>query len=78
MHMSEEEVLRIIEKVKKEQEDAIEDKNQNKIIPSLSAEIKIEDGKKYLGVPLISKVQLDNAVNIDYAIKHVEGSKSKA
>ena len=78
MDMSEEEVLQIIEKVKKEQEDAIEDKNQNKTISSLSAEIKIEDGKKYLGVPLISKVQLDKAVNIDYAIKHAQLGMWKA
>ncbi|MFL6379931.1 MAG: adenylate/guanylate cyclase domain-containing protein [Nitrososphaeraceae archaeon] len=84
MDMSEEEVLRIIEKVKKEQEEAIEDKNRNKTTSSLStsslsaAEMKIEDRKKYLGVPLISKVQLDKAVNIDYAIKHAQLSMWKA
>jgi adenylate cyclase len=78
MDMSEEEVLRIIEKVKKEQEGAIEDKDQNKTNSSLSAEVKTEDGKKYLGVPLISKVQLDKAVNIDYAIKHAQLSMWKA
>jgi adenylate cyclase len=78
MDMSEEEVLRIIEKVKKEQ-DAIEDKNRNKITSSLSAaEMKFEDGKKYRGVPLISKVQLDKAVSIDYAIKHAQLSMWKA
>ena len=82
MDMSKEEVLRIIEKVKKEQEDAIEYKNQNKTTSSSSSlaatETKIEDGKKYLGVPLISKVQLDKAVNIDYAIKHAQLSMWKA
>jgi adenylate cyclase len=40
--------------------------------------MKIEDRKKYLGVPLISKVQLDKAVNIDYAIKHAQLSMWKA
>jgi adenylate cyclase len=79
MDMSEEEVLRLIEKVKKEQEYAIEYKNRNKPPPSLSAsETKIEDGKKYLGLPLISKIQLDKAVNIDYAIKHAQLSMWKA
>ena len=81
MDMSKEEVLRIIERVKKEQEDAIEYKNQNKTTSSSSlaaTETKIEDRKKYLGVPLISKVQLDKAVNIDYAIKHAQLSMWKA
>ena len=81
MDMSKEEVLRIIERVKKEQEDAIEYKNQNKTTSSSSlaaTETKIEDRKKYLGVPLISKVQLDKTVNIDYAIKHAQLSMWKA
>ena len=82
MDMSKEEVLRIIERVKKEQEDAIEYKNQNKTTSSSSSlaatETKIEDRKKYLGVPLISKVQLDKTVNIDYAIKHAQLSMWKA
>jgi adenylate cyclase len=70
MDLSEQEVIQIIEKAKKDQESAI---------PPLSAVgIKIEDDREYLNVPLISKVQLDKAVNIDYAIKHAQLSMWKA
>ena len=78
MDLNEEEVIQIIEKAKKEQESAIEYGNRKKMTPSLSAAgIKIEDDQEQPNVPLISKVQLDKAVNVDYAIKHVEGSKGK-
>ena len=79
MDMNEEEVLAIIAKVKKEQEDTIEDTNRNGTNRSLpAAEMKIEDDKEHLGVPLISKLQLDKTVNIDYAIKHAQLSMWKA
>jgi hypothetical protein len=79
MDMSEEEVLQIMEKVKKEQESAIEYPNRKKMTPALSsAGMKIEDDKERLDVPLISKVRLNKAVNIDYAIKHAQLSIWKA
>src|ERR671939_661390 len=79
MDLSEEEVIQIIEKAKKDRESAIEYGNRKKMTPSLSAAgIKIEDDKEHLNVPLISKVQLDKAVNVDYAIKHAQLSMWKA
>ncbi len=79
MDLSEEEVIQIVEKAKKDQENAIEYANRKKMMPSLSAAgIKIEDDKEHLNVPLISKMQLDKAVNVDYAIKHAQLSMWKA
>ena len=81
MDMNEEEVIRIVEKAKKEQESAMEYTNKKKMTtPSLSsAEMKIEeDDKEHSGLPLISKLQLDKAVNIDFAIKHAQLSMWKA
>ena len=79
MDLSEEEVIQIVEKAKKDQENAIEYANRKKMMPSLSAAgIKIENDKEHLNVPLISKVQLDKAVNVDYAIKHAQLSMWKA
>jgi class 3 adenylate cyclase len=73
MDMSEEEVLAIIAKVKKEQEDGIKGTSRNEIAPTQSAEMKMEgDKERHLDFPLISKLQLDKAVNVDYATKHAQ------
>jgi adenylate cyclase len=73
MDMSEEQVLAIITKVKKEQEEGMKGINRNEIAPTLPAEMKMEgDKERQLDVPLISKLQLNKAVNVDYATKHAQ------
>jgi class 3 adenylate cyclase len=73
MDMSEEQVLAIITKVKKEQEEGMKGINQNEIAPTIPAEMKMEgDKERQLDVPLISKLQLNKAVNVDYATKHAQ------
>ena len=73
MDMSEEEVLAIIAKAKKEQEDGMKGTNRDEIAPTLPAEMKMEgDKERHLDFPLISKLQLDKAVNVDYATKHAQ------
>jgi class 3 adenylate cyclase len=73
MDMSEEQVLAIIAMVKKEQEEGMEGTNRNEIASTLPAEMNVEyDKERQLDVPLISKLQLDKAVNVDYAIKHAQ------
>jgi adenylate cyclase len=72
MDMSEEEVLAIIAKAKKEQE-CVKGTNRDEIAPTLPAEMKMEgDKERHLDFPLISKLQLDKAVNVDYVTKHAQ------
>lgn len=68
--MNEEDVLRIIEEAAK-----IE-KGRETTSSSLSSSLK--DTRKDSNVPLISKLYLDKAVNIDYAIKYAQTRMWKA
>ena len=72
MDKSKEEILQIIEKTKTEEEE----KNKNKVGLSLSSS-KVEL-RNDSSIPLISKVYIDETVNIDYAIKHAQSRMWKA
>jgi adenylate cyclase len=81
MDMSEDKVREIIEDVKrgKRDENVEEDnkeKNKENALSSLSTagDLPIKDSE----LPLIGKLHLDKAVNIDYAIKHAQSSTWKA
>jgi class 3 adenylate cyclase len=71
MDMSEKDVLWIIEEATKS-----EKRREMKKIPSLSSSLTA--ARKDSNIPLISKLYLDKAVNIDYAIKHAQTRMWKA
>lgn len=70
MDMSEKDVVRIIEEATKK-----EKRREMEISPLLSS---LTGVRKDSNVPLISKLYLDKAVNIDYAIKHAQTRMWKA
>jgi adenylate cyclase len=70
MDMKEEDVLRIIEEVAKSEE--------GRETKSFSLSSSLRNTRKDSNVPLISKLYLDKAVNIDYAIKYAQTRMWKA
>lgn len=70
MDMSEKDVVRIIEEATKK-----EKRREMEISPLLSSLTRV---RKDSNVPLISKLYLDKAVNIDYAIRHAQTRMWKA
>lgn len=76
MDLSEDKVLQIIEEVKRGK-GAVEKKNQ-KNKKNTSTSLPTAGAEKDDDLPLIGKLHLDKAVNIDYAIKHAQSGTWKA